>query len=104
MSWEELFMAIKDIAPDASLQMRKPGDWYIDGSSVSVAGDGCLVGEYGNGQTPETAVQEHWRKWTLLLPENRHLKDHNEVCWRWTGFRWRDVTKEVEAGLWIAGR
>lgn len=94
MTWEEKLSACCSIA-DTSLSMRKPGDWYVSsGMEVIERGHrGVLVGSYGNGKTPEEAVENHWKK----LVENPEVEcivvhamrdDRRELIWN--GFMWQD--------------
>lgn len=93
MNWEQKLQALQALC-DVSLKMRKPGDWYVS-SNMSIAGDGFLRSNYGNGQTPESAVNNHWENYTTLLsPEsyiavNQTFGPRKQV--RWNGFMWEDV-------------
>jgi hypothetical protein len=82
-----------------SVKMRKPGDWFVSQPGVSVKEGGCLAGSYGNGVTPQDAVQNHWKvlvedidqseKYLVLLPlggQRRAVK--------WAGFMWIDINEE----------
>ena len=99
MGWEETFEAIKAIG-DASLRMRKPGDWYVSQSGVEVKVGPVLEGRYGNGQTPQAAVLDHWKKLTsidlakevVVLDAMRDTRRH---VW-WNGYRWVEVPLAAE--------
>lgn len=98
MNWEQKLMALKGLA-ETHLEMRRPGNWYIAAHGRGVCGDGFEVGAYGNGVTPEEAVEDDWEKIVERLPPDRHIKvskapygpgDIRRV--RWNGFMWEDVS------------
>lgn len=63
MTWEQKFAAIMSVAPSAEICMRKPGNWYVHANMMHASGSCCLVGNYGNGATPEAAVEDHWSQY-----------------------------------------
>jgi hypothetical protein len=70
MDWQQKLAAIKAFAgDDVSLCMRSPGNWYVS-VSMYIGGDGFLRGSYGNGCTPEEAVDAHWKIYSTLPPES----------------------------------
>jgi hypothetical protein len=85
MTWQEKFAALQRLCP-THLEMRKPGDWYVAAHrrEMTYAGYGFLSGRYGNGATPEEAVEDDWRQvaegdpWYVVLdamgPSRRHLR------------------------------
>lgn len=97
MTWEEKLMVLRALG-DASLKIRKPGDWYVS-QSVSVKRGGVLVGEYGNGTSPEAAVKDHWDKLAenmtgeyLVCNEHRDQRD----AFKWNGFMWDRVDEGLK--------
>lgn len=95
MNWEQKLAAIQALG-DTSLRMRKPGDWYVSSTRMEIGGDGMLSGEYGNGRTPEEAVEEHWRIYTNLPPGKfivigAYTDKRRQV--RWNGYMWEDIAK-----------
>mgnify|MGYP001558321272 CR=1 FL=1 len=89
MTWEEKFEAIKALG-EAHVDMRSPGDWYVD-SQMYVGGDGMLTGVYGNGASPQEAIEAHWKMYSAL-PHDRYVvtgygadRKHH----RWNGYMWR---------------
>ena len=93
MTWEEKFDAIQALDWDASLKMRKPGDWYVL-ASICIAGDGMLTSVGGNGFDPQTAVENWWRNYVteLKLPLYcQTTQDSKDIRVRWNGYRWADV-------------
>jgi hypothetical protein len=91
MTWEQKLAALQVLC-ETSLKMRKPGDWYVSASGREIGGDGMLIGEYGNGKTPEEAVEDDWRKIAEFLPSDRYVVtgamrgSRKQV--RWNGFMW----------------
>jgi hypothetical protein len=104
VTWEEKFAAIQALAREASLKMRKPGDWYVEAVGVEIS-EGCLlVGSYGNGRTPQEAVEDHWIKWTQLTGKQTHLVKNamrdDRQTYRWNGYMWAEVHEpKVGAGV-----
>lgn len=92
MDWQQKFAAIKAFSGNASLEMRAPGDWYV-GGSMSIGGNGMLVGEYGNGTTPEEAIEDHWRIYSSL-PCDRYAVNRENLRARWNGFMWMEVSDD----------
>ncbi len=94
MTWEQKLAAFQALG-DTSLRMRVPGDWYVSADSVNVKAkpDDCFVtGLYGNGATPEAAVEDHWRQLASELEPSAHLSIRSgERRVRWNGFMWADV-------------
>lgn len=88
MNWEQKLAALQALG-DTSLRMREPGNWYVNGAG-EIAQDRMLVGEYGNGATPEAAVNDHWQKFTGTGQIVR-LSGDRRVTWR--GFMWADVPR-----------
>jgi hypothetical protein len=100
MTWEQKFAAINAIA-EASLKMRKPGDWYVS-QNVEVKetrGSSVIVSRFGNGTTPEDAVEDHFNSLTAEQPLAyvrvtkfgviRHVL--------WNGFMWVDDPESLSA-------
>lgn len=90
MNWEQKLEALQVIA-DSSLRMRKPGDWYVDAYRREIGGDGMLVHSYGNGNTPQEAVEDDWRKMVEQLPANKYIQAADRKRYRWAGFMWKEV-------------
>lgn len=94
---DEVFFALKAISGEASIQMRRPRDWYVSLRGVEIGGNGMLAGVGGDGKTPDEAISDAWNKVTAVEPPlflvinatneltRRHL--------RWNGFMWQDVPR-----------
>jgi len=97
LTWQEKAAAL-DALSEIRLLIRKPGDWYVH-QNVSVGdGSATLVGAYGNGETPEAALNDHWRALVTDLvgcgPTEKYLvvsgeKGNRRV--RWNGFMWIEL-------------
>lgn len=101
MHWETKLHALNALA-ECKLLMRKPGDWYVS-QQVDVRRGHCLVGVYGNGATPQEAVEDHWNLLTTL-PADEYLVGREfwegETCTRkavrWNGFMWDHVKEPTK--------
>lgn len=94
MDYQEKFAALQSLA-EISLRMRAPGDWYVS-HGVEVKNGHVLEGRYGNGPTPEAAIEDHWRQIAEISPPlyvviDSYGKSRRAV--RWTGYMWRDVAE-----------
>jgi hypothetical protein len=99
MTWEQKLAALKALA-DASLRMRAPGDWYVS-HSVNVTDHPCMSrGFYGNGTTPEEAVNDHWRQLVDELGGGHYLKvlGTPDKFYRWNGFMWAEFQDPFNQG------
>lgn len=86
MKWEEKFQAMNALT-EVVLKMRKPGDWYVSAIGRSIAGDGFLRSEYGNGTTPQEAIDDDWGKLVVFLPSDRYIST-SKGNFVWNGFMW----------------
>ena len=95
MTWEEKLAACAAIGHEIGLRMRKPGDWYVEHRGVEVKEGPMLASRYGNGETPQLAVEDHWQQLTVLAPREYVVLDagsgERRRAVRWNGFMWMDV-------------
>jgi hypothetical protein len=100
MDYEQKAAALDALA-DIKICFRKPGDWYVS-QGVSIGGDGMLTTTYGNGDTPEGAILNHWDELVTYLPGDKYLVvDGNrpgERHFRWNGFMWASVAALTTEG------
>lgn len=98
MTYEQKLYALMKLAP-CELIMRNPGNWYVS-QRVEVKTGSCLTGKYGNGESPETAVLNHWEILTDL-PHDQYLVvnayGENREAFIWNGFMWERVTEKKAA-------
>lgn len=76
--------------------------WYVQQDiNVKEAGASTLVGTYGNGLTPEAAINDHWRALVEDLGHNEYLivasgTDRRRAV-KWNGFMWADYPEPETA-------
>jgi hypothetical protein len=93
MTWEQKLLAIKALArcdTSVGLHMRRPGDWYVGGTSINIKSKNMLSSVSGGGPDPETAVDRYWDALTGIGPEQL-LVVHGDLPdrgYRWNGFMW----------------
>ena len=68
LSWEEKYEFLKVICPRASINMRAPGNWYFN-SDMGVGNGSVVSGSYGNGISPQTAVENHFNIYSQITFE-----------------------------------
>ena len=92
MNWQEKAEALNELS-EIKISFRKQNDWYVS-QSTEIGGNGMLLGSYGNGATPEEAVEDHWQQLVVDLPHNKFIvtnaynKGRKER--RWNGYMWRE--------------
>jgi hypothetical protein len=102
MNWKEKIEALASLESDIAIRYRPEGTvcagnqdhiWYIT-QSVDVKKGSILHGRYGNGETPEEAIEDHWNRLTEL-EEDEYLVIHagamNRKAVKWNGFMWKEV-------------
>lgn len=89
MNWEQKLDSLNAIT-ETVLKMRKPGDWYVSANRREIKNGGTFSGSYGNGVSPEEAVNDDWNKMTSISPEEEIVIDAmgNRELFRWNGWRW----------------
>ncbi len=92
MNYEQKAQALKGLG-DLTIRFRKPGDWYASCEYVYTADSCFLVGAYGDGATPEKAVEAYFERLTELRPNEKYVVIDREPRrrLRWTGFMWSEV-------------
>jgi len=97
MTWEQKLEACKSIS-QTHLEMRSPGDWFVAQYDLAVKRGIGLEGRYGNGRTPEEAVNDHWNQLTQL-ERGEYLVFHGGLrekrrAFLWNGFMWGEVKED----------
>lgn len=90
MDWQQKAAACAALA-DFSVRIRDVGNWYVS-HRVDVKDGCCLVGRYGNGATPQEAIEDHWKRITNL-DANQYLVANTTTNRRaviWNGFMWAE--------------
>lgn len=69
--------------------------WYAGCAKVEIKDNGIMRGGWGNGNTPQEAIEDYWRYLTELKPHEyvlvRAYDDAQRRAVRWNGFMWADV-------------
>lgn len=60
LTWQEKLLHFKLLDPSTEVKMRKPDDWYVS-SNFERANGHLRTAHYGNGDSPEAAVEDHAR-------------------------------------------
>jgi hypothetical protein len=89
MTWEQKLEALNCLCEHV-LIMRKPGDWYVS-SNLHIHDKSVLIGEYGQGHTPQEAVEVHWDIYSNLAGIKKcvYVSEDNYV--NWNGYMWKPV-------------
>jgi hypothetical protein len=91
MDWQQKAAALDALA-EISIKCRGVGDWYVS-QKVDVKDGALLVGRYGNGATPQEAIEDHWRQLVdEIEPTPKYLiartYSDERMPRRWNGFMW----------------
>lgn len=93
MDWQQKAEALNALAK-IEIRCRKARDWYVH-QNTEIKADGVLIGAYGNGETPEAAIEDHWRQLVDELSPDRYIVTHayrdTRRAVRWNGFMWTEV-------------
>lgn len=91
MTWEQKLQALSALT-ECTLHMRKPGNWYVQ-QSADVSDGKFLRGSYGNGRSPQEAVEDHWRQLTKkgACVVIHFMSDDRRREVTWNGFMWEDL-------------
>jgi hypothetical protein len=99
MDWQHKAAALAGLCEfsikfrEAQWRIGGPEPWYIS-QGIEVANGRFLTGTYGNGYTPQEAIENHWKVLVDELPAGEWLviramsEDRRAV--RWNGFMWAD--------------
>ena len=100
MNWQQKADALNSLA-EIDIKMRKVNDWYIS-QQTEIGGDGILCGEYGNGITPEEAVENHWFLLVDNIPPGKYIvtsaRGDDRKNWLWNGYMWRELPQDSDGG------
>lgn len=101
MDWQEKAAALAGLTELAVCFREKqwriggPEPWYVQ-QRIYIKDDCVLRGVYGNGDTPQEAIEDHWKHLVTELPANQYLvicasDSERRRAVRWNGFMWQDV-------------
>ncbi len=88
-------MALKALTP-THLEMRAPGNWYVRAYARDKAEGGMLIGIYGNGETPQAAIDDDWNQ-VSAADEIVISGGGKQRRVRWTGYMWTDIEQGAPA-------
>lgn len=89
MNWEQKFDALNALC-EHTLCMRKPGDWYVS-SNLTTREGGVNIGTYGNGSSPDEAVNNHWDIYTNIILGEQYISVGDGTHAYWNGFMWKQA-------------
>lgn len=92
MTYEEKFLALQSLTSHC-LRMRRVGNWYVD-SGLEIKDGAIFSGDYGEGKTPEEAINNHWDIYSKVkLPNTIVVNDYTENRheYIWNGYMWKEV-------------
>lgn len=100
MDWQQKAAALDALA-EIQIMIRGVGDWYVH-QNVQIRKVDVLFGEYGNGETPVAAIEDHWQKLVNEVSRTPHYlvaRDGSGTrrAVRWNGFMWADVPEPKAA-------
>lgn len=101
MTWEEKLAAMMALVGPftVSLRMRTPGTWYVHAKGRDIGNGVVLMGKYGDGKTPEEAVNADWGIYTNLKTGERVVIDGMTGKRRaatWNGYMWEPFNEEAK--------
>lgn len=88
MTTDEKLMALKALTP-THLEMRYPGDWYVSAYARSVEYGQFMRYSYGNGSTPESAIDDDWE--IISAAPIVVIGGISERRVHWNGYMWEDL-------------
>ena len=86
MSWEEKLLCLQGLG-ETSLRMREPGNWYVDARRRDCIRGIFAVGAYGNGNTPQAAVEADW----AIISKEPCVRA-GDAHYTWNGSMWDRLT------------
>lgn len=95
--WNEKAAALASLASLAIHYRDDPVHWYVRHEGVEIKDKRMLRTPGGFGDTPQAAIEDHWRELTDLASHEYVVVDayggHRRAV-RWTGHFWKDVVEE----------
>src|SRR5579863_3939820 len=98
MDWQQKAEALAGLT-ELAIRFREkqwriggPEPWYVE-QKIDICDGYTLDGAYGNGFTPQEAVENHWRRLVDELPPTKWLvvrDGEKRHAVRWNGFMWQD--------------
>ena len=94
LTWEEKLEIIQSIEGMFSfntfLAMRKPGNWYVQSRThIYTENSPMIHGNYGNGKTPQEAVENHFKIYVEDIKDNQYV-EYEGKKYRFEGHIWKE--------------
>lgn len=97
MDYRQQFIAMNALSPCA-IKIDVNCNWYVSQPAVEVKRGGLLCTDSGRGETPQHAIQEHWKRHTEMKPGEYLVVNAGEptrLAVRWNGFMWESVREDL---------
>jgi len=98
MNMQDKAQALNALA-EISIRVRPDRSWYVF-QLTEIKNGSILEGRYGNGNTPDEAIEAHWENLTNLAPREYiviNASKETRRAVRWNGFMWETVTERLKA-------
>lgn len=98
MNYQQKAEALDSLS-EISILIRSYTDWYVS-QSVEIKDGVILKSDYGNGNTPEAAINNHWAILVDDLADNCYVVINAtdkklRRAFRWNGFMWKEKVEEI---------
>lgn len=109
LTWEQKLKALNNLTP-TEVKFRAPGDWYCYCSGgMSICNGSICSSSYGNGATPEEAVNECFKLYSEITLDNfyktkekdkrKYIKVYgssgdSDRYYFWDDFMWKEVKQD----------
>lgn len=97
--WQQRFAALKALG-SASLEMRKPGDWYVHLSGAEIKRGAILYSGLTRSKIascPAEAVDQAFEEFASQVVVIHAMDRARRRLVRWNGFMWEDVPDDATA-------
>jgi hypothetical protein len=97
VDYRQQFIALNALSPCA-IKIDVNCKFYVSQPAVEVKRGALLFSDNGRGDTPENAIQAHWRLHTVLEPGEYLVVNAGaptRAAVRWNGFMWESVREDA---------
>jgi len=90
MNWEDKAERLQELGI-LNIHMRYKGNWFCSISNVDIADGTFLIGKFGNGDSPISAIEDYWKVLTQLesgqyIVINALKRGRTVACWDGMGW------------------